>query len=126
MVECPLDVLRWADESYRVENWCALSSPLFPKSKANADKWTATLEFKAILAMLVRSLEFRDTAAVVQQKNAPVSSLLRMGKRVCYRWALRLREGDREQILLYFCLGCCSAMTFVPTCFLISKLRVTA
>jgi len=71
MVECPLDVLRWADELYRVENWCVLSPSLFPKSKANADKWTATLEFKAILAMLVRSLEFRDTAAVVQQKNAP-------------------------------------------------------
>jgi len=41
------------------------------KSKANADEWTATLEFKAILAMLVRSLELCDTDAVVQQKNAP-------------------------------------------------------
>ena len=27
MVECPLDVLQWADELYRVENRCALLSP---------------------------------------------------------------------------------------------------
>jgi hypothetical protein len=53
------------------------------------------LEFKAILAMLVRLLEFRDMAAVVQQKNAPVSSLLRMRKWGCYRWAIRLCEGGR-------------------------------
>ena len=44
------------------------------KSKANADEWTATLEFKAILAILVQLLELRDTAAVVNSSmSQPVA-----------------------------------------------------
>jgi hypothetical protein len=45
-------------------------------------------EGKAFQAMLVRSLKFRDMAAVVQQENSPTSSLLRMSKWGCYRSAL--------------------------------------
>jgi hypothetical protein len=41
------------------------------KSKANtaSDEWTATLEFKAILAILVQLLELRDTVAVVNSSK---------------------------------------------------------
>jgi hypothetical protein len=45
-------------------------------------------EGKAFQAMLVRSLKFRDMAAVVQQENSPTSSLLRMSKWGCCRSAL--------------------------------------
>jgi hypothetical protein len=49
---------------------CSLVSSL-TKSKANAasDEWTATLEFKAILAILVQLLELRDTVVVVNSSK---------------------------------------------------------
>jgi hypothetical protein len=49
-------------------------------SKACADKWTVIFELKVILAMLVRSLGFRDAAAVVD------------GKGGCHCYMLSLRE----------------------------------
>lgn len=49
----------------------AFSPPSHVVLKAIADELTAVFEFKVILATLIRSLEFRDTGAVVQQKISP-------------------------------------------------------
>jgi hypothetical protein len=51
-------------------------------SGAYTDKWTAIFEFKVVLAMLVWSLEFRDAAAVVEQKISQTFSLVVDGKGV--------------------------------------------
>ena len=54
----------------------AFSPIVLRQSEARADKWTAIFEFKVVLAMLVWSLEFRDAAAVVEQKISQTFSLV--------------------------------------------------
>jgi len=60
----------------------AFSPIVLRQSEACADKWTAIFEFKVVRAMLVRSLGFRDAAAVVQQKMSWTFSLVVDGKGV--------------------------------------------
>jgi hypothetical protein len=67
-------------------------------SEAYTDKWIAIFELKVILAMLVRSLGFRDAATVVQQKTSQIHSPVVDGKGGCYRCMLSSRE-YRLQVL---------------------------
>ena len=62
----------------------AFSPIVLRPSEVYADKWTAIFEPKVVLAMLVRSLEFRDAAAIVQQKISRTLSPVVDEKGGCY------------------------------------------
>jgi len=72
MVECPLDVLRWAEKLYQVETRCILCYHPLPIGSMRR-QMDSDIQIQVILGILIRSLGFHNVAAVVDGKGGWLS-----------------------------------------------------